>query len=429
MDDTAARATVVTPAVDAPPSEAPVAAAPPPPPRMSYTPALDGMRAFAIVFVMMTHYNWRGVSLMRTGYLGVDMFFVLSGFLITTLLLAEWERAGHISLRDFYARRALRLLPLLAVVLLVASIIVLTTRPGTPGRPSWRFITATAFYFANWSHLYRPSPEGFLNPAWSLAIEEQFYLIWPIVLIGLLTLGLRRRSLLAVPLIGAAASIVWRHHIMSTPPKAPNFAQYYGWFTFRSNLPSDLPKQRMFRVYFASDTRADMLLVGCALAIALLWLAPKLTPLMRRGINWLGWACALVIALFFADIISTPGNWIENWGAVAFELCVAVVIAAIMLNTRGYLSKFLAIPVLVWIGRRAYGIYLIHQFVYFFIGEPQLHFGVWFGHFGDYLSVVVDFALVFIFAGITFWLIETPALRLKKRFEGARTKPHAVAAT
>jgi peptidoglycan/LPS O-acetylase OafA/YrhL len=382
--------------------------------RLSYTPALDGMRAFAILAVLGTHYIWNGKPLLRAGYLGVDMFFVLSGFLITTLLLAEHDRAGRISLRDFYARRALRLLPLLAVVLVVAMLVLMVTHPGSPGRPSWPVIGSTAFYIANWSHIWHSGHEGFLSPAWSLAIEEQFYLVWPLVVMGLLALGFGRRTLAALAVAGAAAAVFWRHHILTSPPRPATFAQYYSWFTFRHpTLAVDVHATRFNRVYFGTDTRADMLLVGCALAIVLGFVAVRLTARTRAGIHVVGALAAVVVVLFLVDVISTSGNWIENWGAVAFELCVAAVIAAVMINSAGLLARFLGWRPFVWIGRRSYGIYLVHLFVFQVIHKHLK----WLGGYG---SLVVEMMLVFLIAAISFRFLETPALRLKQRFTGAR---------
>src|SRR5690242_16076342 len=131
------------------PDEAPASKASAPA-TFGYQPALDGIRAIAIVSVMLFHYVFRNHLILPHGLLGVDAFFVLSGFLITALLLREHGRTSRIGLRNFYARRALRLLPLLACVLVVAVIVNLAFPPGYPGRPERQGITAAAFYYANW---------------------------------------------------------------------------------------------------------------------------------------------------------------------------------------------------------------------------------------------------------------------------------------
>jgi peptidoglycan/LPS O-acetylase OafA/YrhL len=369
---------------------------------------------------MGTHYGWRGHPALPNGKLGVDAFFVLSGFLITTLLLVEWDRNGRISLRKFYARRALRLLPLLAVVLIIAVVINLTTHQhNTPGRPDMGHILGTAFYYDNWWHFVRPSYPGFLTPAWSLAIEEQFYLIWPIMLIGFLSLGLRKRGLLIVVLVGAAASAIWRHH-MVTAAGTPTFVDFYRLMTAgrRVDRGWTTAAVRADHAYFRTDTRADMLLVGCAVAIALLWLGPRITPFMRRFINAAAIVAAGVVLLFMLNVIADEGHMLLRWGGVVFEICVAAVIVAVATSRHTGVSKVLAITPLVWIGRRSYGIYLVHVFVFKFLGRNVINLGEW-------GSLVFAFACVFIIAGLSYRYIEEPALRLKDRFSatGAPDSP------
>jgi peptidoglycan/LPS O-acetylase OafA/YrhL len=386
----------------------------------SYNPALDGIRAFAIIAVLFTHYNYKGEILLKNGKLGVDAFFVLSGFLITTLLLVEYDRNGRIGLRRFYARRALRLLPLLGVILLVAIVVNLLTQPhNTPGRPDSGNILASAFYYANWWHFVHGSSAGFLSPTWSLAIEEQFYLVWPIVLIGLLHLRVRRGMLLAITLGIAAASAIWRHHLVTATPSA-TFVDFFRLLTEGRRVGFDvMPASiRADRVYFRSDTRADMLLIGCAAAIALLWLGPRITPFARRVITIAGVVCGGIVLLFFSNLYSDRDSMLLRWGVVPFECAVAIVIAAVALSRRSPLAKFLALAPLVWIGRRSYGIYLIHLFVFQFLSRNVIDLG-------PLGSLVFSFAAVFALAALSYRYIESPALRLKDRFSamGAPDSP------
>ena len=219
-----------------------------------YVPALDGIRAVAVLGVMLYH---GGAPLSAGGFLGVNMFFVLSGFLITSLLLGEWARRLTIRLGQFWARRARRLLP--ALLLLLAAVAVYTRFVATPGEfASLRLDSfATLFYVANWHFIVggstyfaqsaQPSP---LSHMWSLSIEEQFYIVWPPVVLGLLHVGRRLRPsrqlwpVLAAALAGAlasAAAMRWDyvHHASVT------------------------------RMYEGTDTRCQDILVGAVLAIAL----------------------------------------------------------------------------------------------------------------------------------------------------------------
>ena len=177
------------------------------------------------------------------GFLGVDLFFVLSGFLISGLLVAEWERRQQISLRRFYARRALRLLP---AVLLVCAVVLIfgPVATGVDARNAlWKGVAGTVFYFANWQQAFGLLPLFQLTDhTWSLAIEEQFYLVWPPVLLLTLTWARRRRidpikAAITVALVLAAASAILRIVL---------------WHGAAS----------IDRLYYGTDTRADSLLIG-----------------------------------------------------------------------------------------------------------------------------------------------------------------------
>ncbi|WP_146167812.1 acyltransferase, partial [Micromonospora sp. MH33] len=222
--------------------------------KIPYQPALDGVRALAVAAVLAFH---GGVATLPGGFLGVDAFFVLSGFLITSLLLAEHRDTGRIDLVAFWGRRVRRLLPALLLVLLVVLVLSRKLMPGTElGALRWDELAALG-YVANWRMANRdgdyfaatgsPSP---LQHTWSLGIEEQFYLLWPLLLIPLLgwaakrgAVPPRRRLGVALPvvLLGAAGSALAAAALFT--PGAPD------------------------RVYYGTDTRAVALLVGAALAV------------------------------------------------------------------------------------------------------------------------------------------------------------------
>src|SRR5215207_10317300 len=183
------------------------------PNRLSYITGLDGIRAVAVIAVLCYHANspWA-----LGGFLGVETFFVLSGFLITSLLLVEWQQTGRIDLRNFWLRRARRLLP--AVWLLLLILPVLATFFARDALPRLKEdIPAALFYITNWVYIVREVPyfEAFGRPPllqqlWSLAVEEQFYLLWPLILLFLLrTLKNNRYKLLFAIMIMTALSTVW----------------------------------------------------------------------------------------------------------------------------------------------------------------------------------------------------------------------------
>ena len=218
--------------------------------RLAYSPGLDGLRALAVIAVLLYHAD---LPFLPGGFLGVEVFFVISGYLITALLLAEWRKEGRISLKDFWLRRARRLLPALYVLLVATLAYSVVFLPGEVAGLRADAVAAVG-YVTNWflilgqeSYFEAVGRPSLLQHLWSLAVEEQFYLIWPIVMavgLGVGTTYRRQRVALAVALAGAAVSAV-AMALLYTPGVDPS------------------------RVYYGTDTRATGLLCGAALAF--LW--------------------------------------------------------------------------------------------------------------------------------------------------------------
>ena len=302
-------------------------------------PALDGLRAVAVGAVLFFH---GGVAAAPGGFLGVDVFFVLSGYLITMLLLREQQLTGRIALGAFWARRARRLLPalffvLVAVALYAAFLVEPQARLslrldglatlGYVG--NWRQLGADGGYFAQGA---TPSP---LRHTWSLSIEEQFYLVWPLVVVALLrgralTAG-RVRRVLAVAVIGALLSAV---------------------------LMAVLVGGDVSRVYYGTDTRAQSVLVGCALA-ALLRLRRPAAPAHLRAVALAGW---LGLAGVLAAMVAVAGTdpRLYDGGLLLFDTAVAALLAAVVLAPDGSLARLLSVGPLPALGRISYGVYLWH---------------------------------------------------------------------
>jgi peptidoglycan/LPS O-acetylase OafA/YrhL len=317
-----------------------------------YRPALDGLRAVAVGAVVAYHlgYGWA-----RGGFLGVDTFFVLSGYLITSLLLVEFGGSGRINLRAFWARRARRLLPALFVVLAVVSLWVGLTWPSDQLGTVRGDGLATLFYGANWRFVLTgqsyfalvslPSP---FRHAWSLAIEEQFYLVWPLIVFACLRLGRGRTRVLATAcVLGSIASIVLMAVVYD--PLDPS------------------------RSYYGTDTRAHALLIGALLAIALRrWAtltsgAPDARTAPRSvgaRVGGVVLACSGVVAagicLVAFGSISDKSSMMYRGGFALFALAVAGVIASVVSPGPSPVRRLLALPPLVWVGRISYGVYLWH---------------------------------------------------------------------
>jgi peptidoglycan/LPS O-acetylase OafA/YrhL len=312
--------------------------------RNRYMPGLDGLRAVAVIGVIAYHV---GVDWIPGGLLGVGVFFTLSGYLITDLLLAQAERGG-IRLKSFWLARARRLLPALLVMLVVVIAWVTVIGPHQPS--SFRVSVATAAgYVNNWwlvlhdvsyfTQFAAPQP---LNHLWSLSIEEQFYIVWPFLLMaGLAVIPGARGPGVIRPRLGAAMVV------LATASAIAMAALYH---------PGTDPS----RVYYGTDTRALELLIGAALATV--WpsraLRADVRPGARRTIDAAGVVGLLVIGLMFWRC-SEFAPFLYRGGFVVLSLATALVVAACA-HPASRLGPFLGAVPLRWIGVRSYGIYLWH---------------------------------------------------------------------
>ena len=321
------------------------------PPPFSYAAALDGLRALAVVAVLGYHLD---IGWMRGGFLGVDLFFVISGFLITRLLLDEQRQSGGIALGGFWMRRFRRLVPPLVIV--VALSIVATRLWGTPGQ--WQAMRGDAVaalgYVANWRFVFNetsyfetlagPSP---LRHIWSLAVEEQWYVLWPLAMIALAPWILRGRRAQWVSgglLAAGVLSAIWMAVLFD---------------------PTDVS-----RVYYGTDTRAQQLLVGAALA----WLTVAAPARFSAGRVIRNRFVVTATLVGFIVAVATVGDedaWLYHGGLFVLSIGAAVlVVAASVPGSDGPLG-WLASPFFVGLGKRSYGIYLVHWPVFVFVGPPM----------------------------------------------------------
>ena len=347
-----------------------------------YEPALDGIRAIAVLFVMLGH-----LGLVYAGGLGVDIFFVLSGYLITAILISEFATTGGISLKKFYARRALRILPAVILLLLVLNVFVASTQPAEKASTfRWDSLGAL-FYIANWLRAFGRDL-GILGHLWSLSIEEQFYLLWPITLAVLLAGKLSNNKILII--IGCAVVLV----------NADRIYLYHGIESFN-------------RIYNGLDTRADALLVGCALGLS------GYQFLSRRVLAVVGLIGAAFVGHVLFRSYPVPAVFLVPFGltigGTLFALGVAFALAAILANPESIFAKFLSLPPLVWTGRLSYGLYLWHFPVFTLAAgvAPQLR---------PLALGALQVISTFMCATLSYYFLERPCLRLKKKFSVIRTR-------
>lgn len=342
-------------------------------------PALDGLRGVAVLTVMLFH--GPGEPLVG-GFLGVDLFFVLSGFLITSLLVAEVAERGRVAIGRFWIRRLLRLVP--ALGLLCGVLVVVRIGTGDPQHTDG--LPQVLLYIANWARAEGGLLSGPLTHTWSLAIEEQFYIVWPLAL-GFL---LRRRPqvALAVSLLGVVGSALLRSGL---------------WDGVQSYL----------RVYNGSDTRADGLLLGCAVALAASMglgqaLSPKLVSVSARA--------GLALLGVFILTVNDHAGFMYEWGLLVVNLAAAAVVVGLAVVPDARLVWLFSRPRLVAAGRLSYGLYLWNLPVNYFFGNA-------FDLVPAVVAAPVALALTWLMASISRGMVEEPALRLRDRLERNRVAP------
>ena len=352
----------------------------------AYRPALDGVRAIAISAVVLLHaFGWP-----RGGALGVDLFFVLSGFLITTLLLQEHQRSRHIDLRAFYRRRAVRLLPALFVVLVTYAVAV-TTLAAVRGKDlhdPMVALAAAATYSSNFLNVFAFPADvpASLAQLWSLAQEEQFYLLWPIVL---LLLTRKHRTLTRFLWLAIAAVTIENVVLLAV------------------NGASD---ESFYRIYFGPDTHSAPILVGCLFGV--LFVQDRLPRLVRsRGTAT---AAVCLAALLFAIYSFAWNPFVFGTPAVLVVAFIAAfLIASLVTDHNSLAARALGIRPLRFVGKISYALYLWHPLMLVAFGA-QLHTAL-----GGWRATAAIAASVAA-ATMSRYLVERPCLRYRTARETER---------
>ena len=307
--------------------------------RFANIPSLDGLRAVSIGLVFAGHV---GFELIPGGF-GVTVFFVLSGYLITTLLRMEYDRAGGVSLRNFYRRRIFRIWPAFYAVLLIGAVFTLTTGLGSGSVDGLPFLGQVAHIFNYFEVFYDGSQEAMWGTGiyWSLAIEEHFYLILPLlfVIMNELHLPYRRQAMLLCVLAGAV--LVWRCVLV------------YGFHVSEA------------RTYYSTDTRADSLLLGCALA---LYRNPVIDE-VRESARVIASAATAGVLVILATLLYRDFQFREGFRYTIQAAALVLIIRYVILAPRSPAGRVLNAPVIVWLGQLSYAFYLVHQIVVFEVAK------------------------------------------------------------
>lgn len=361
-----------------------------------HLPGLDGLRALAVIGVLAFHDNR-----LNGGFLGVDLFFALSGFLITTLLIDELQQTNTIDLIGFWGRRLRRLLP--AVMVLLVVVVVFFRLFADTGQ--WIIarndVVWSQFYMANWQQIYSGSGywDAFAAPSafehlWSLAIEEQFYLVWPILVIIGWRIG-RARGLVALTSIGIVASFV------------AMLAIYNG------GDPT--------RVYMGTDTRSFSLLCGAFVAL------PAIRQFITTGIQKFrtiasGLTIVLILIIgFMWFTVDGQSQWLFRGGLFAHSIASAL-LAILVASSSGKFSLVFSWRPLAYIGRLSYELYLWHWPVFIFCTSERLNVN-------DLMLTTIRLAITFALSIASYYLIEQPIRHQAKWVHGSQGRKVFVAAS
>jgi peptidoglycan/LPS O-acetylase OafA/YrhL len=336
--------------------------------------ALDGLRGIMAIFVFLAHVDY---DLFPGPIIFMDTFFILSSFLITRLLLKDWQEHGHINFAKFYIRRAKRLFP--ALLLVVIATTTVTYFYFGQGADRMLHVLGALFYFSNWLRALEIPHEGVLGHTWSLSIEEQYYLVWPVMLAFFLRQHWKEKKLMLTLLGIIIFSMAWRAYL-------------------------SLHGASIHRTYNGTDVRLDSLAIGAILALNFnaLWLQKWLKFFSNANVIWL-LILTLAVGIFTVDY--RVSSWYV-WQQSCYQLISLALIMGLLQSPEDFgLKVFFQNPIIVYLGTVCYGIYLWHY--------PLLIVGVEVFQLNNWDKVLFCGAATIIFATISYFLVERPVLRAK----------------
>ena len=351
---------------------------------MGYQPGLDGLRAASVIVIMLYH---GGFPWIHGGFFAVEVFFAVSGYLITSLLVEERERMGRVALRTFWARRARRLVPALSVTLAVVAIVTLVAGTDAQLASLRRDLPWAIFYAGNWGQIvgdipYYAGDPPLLRHLWTLAIEEQFYVLWPLAfLFGLSRLRDRSAARLLVVFAGGASVLAFWIHAGGPGPMG-------GWFD---------GAERTNFMYLSTGTRAGALLLGAAAAF---WWRPWRAPAAASARGRLDVLGAAAIALFgcVAVTASITAGYVYQWLLGVMSVVALVLVLVVVHPGAIGMRRLFAWRPLVEIGKRSYGLYLWHWPAFVFAGATN----------GSWAPFLAALAVTAVTSELCYRFVETP---------------------
>jgi peptidoglycan/LPS O-acetylase OafA/YrhL len=350
--------------------------------RLGNRPALDGLRGASIIGVIALHTQLFST---RSAFIGVEVFFVLSGFLITCLLIQEWDCRRTFSIKKFYLRRVLRLLPALTFMLVTFVVYQWCFGSHESAVTVTHDAVQALFYCRNWAIALAPMLEpGLFGHTWTLSIEEQFYLLWPPALLLLLRRNTSRTSLLCWVGLAIFLSAFTRFILL-------------------------MAGARIQRLNFGTDTRCDALLLGCAGAMALysgLTLGSERAATFRRFLAF-GSVLALLALTFWSPFQLDADIAIIYFLIPLFALFILLEVVS---SETGLLGRVLSLPWLVYLGRISYGLYLWHSPIFLHVQTR---------HWNKSKEIGVEVTVTAVVVLASYYLLEKPFLKLKRKFSTA----------
>lgn len=344
--------------------------------------SFDGLRGFALILVILYH---TFMPYTYGGFVGVDIFFVLSGFLITLLLLQEHKKTHTIQLRKFYMRRLLRLAPAIIIVLLCYYLYGQVFLPDSKNEQVSQSALSALLYVSNIVSTYGWLDMNHLIHTWSLSIEEQFYLLWPVALLFMLVRVNNIPRLIFI--ISFLIVSIWINRILLELDGAP-----------------------IRRLYFGSDTHSDGLLIGCLAAVIVVNYSEIFTKIpgwLSRLIPWIP-ILAVVFYIFSTLMLNTKIRFVYIWFFPLLNLVSIVLIVSLYYqSTQNIKHNLFYNPGLVWLGRISYGLYLWHPLVFGILSDNGIQ-GV--------TVVLYGLPVAILLATSSYYFIELPVLKLKKKY-------------